>query len=216
MDDKPEEFFLSFTNLCFIFMAFYFLVAIILSYRDWRKKRNAFFVSVPGANSTTESLLFGGDTLLDDDEAEQEEGASLGHKIFWVMFEVAFTVAVFVDFVFWTALYTGSLDLFVVALHALNGIFMIVELFLNSMVFIPGHVIFVWFLMLLYVIEVLVWRFVGNVWAYPFLDYGNKLAFVYYPTLFVTVTITFFFGVPSGEAARPHQARKQRAAVGPS
>lgn len=194
--DKYEEFFLSFTNWCFIFLAVYFLIATCLSFADWRRKRYAYFVSVPTSNSTTESLLFGSNTIEEEDDPDPttETKTPIIHRVFWVMFEVAFTVAVFVDLVFWTTLYTGSLDAIVIVLHALNGMLMLGELCLNSLVFAPGHIIFVWIILLMYLIEVWVWHAVGNVWAYAFLDYSNNLAFVYYPALFVTATVTFFIG----------------------
>jgi len=111
------------------------------------------------------------------------------------MFEVAFSMAIFVDIVFWSTLATGSIDAFVIILHALNGILMMVELFMNSMVFAPGHVIFVWITLLGYMVEVWVWHAVGKVWAYPFLDFSNKLAAAYYPALFVAATATFYIGL---------------------
>lgn len=189
------EFFLSLTNLCFLFMAIYFLAAASLSFNDWRKKRYAYFVSVPGGNSITESLLFGSSNIMEDDDMQLELPAPLGHKVFWVMFEVGFSIAVFIDIIFWTTIRLDSTpDLLVVILHALNGVLMIGELFFNSLVFVPSHVFFVWLALLAYGAEVFIWHKVGGEWAYPFLDPANKMAKAYYPVLVITVTVTFFIG----------------------
>jgi len=105
-------------------------------------------------------------------------------------------MAIFIDLVFWLTLTTaGKLDLFVVILHGLNGVLMVGELFLNSLVFVAGHVFFVWIVLLSYMIEVWIWAAVDHVWAYSVLDFShNNLAYAYYPALFVTATVTFYIG----------------------
>lgn len=196
-------FFLSFTNLCFILMAIYFLGTAIISFRDWRVKRYAYFVSVPGGNSTTESLLFGStsladldDDILEDDDMEIQIPAPTSHKVFWILFEVGFSLALFIDIIFWATFihYNYEPDSLVVVLHALNGILMMGELCLNSFKFIASHVVFVWLVLFVYAIEVVVWHSVDGRWAYLFLDPSNKIAFLYYPVLFIVATLTFFAG----------------------
>jgi len=175
-------------------MSIYFLAAAILSFNDWRTKRHAYFVSVPGANSTTESLLFGSQ-MDDDEELQVAEQTPWSHKVFWVMFETAFSLAIFIDVIFWSVpLYSGTIDVFVVILHALNGALMIGELFFNSLKFVGSHVVFVWFLLGCYTIEIFVWHAVDGLWAYPYLDTAKPIAYAYYPVLFVAATVTFLIG----------------------
>eukprot|EP00026_Physarum_polycephalum_P014055 Phypoly_transcript_14525.p1 GENE.Phypoly_transcript_14525~~Phypoly_transcript_14525.p1 ORF type:complete len:281 (+),score=29.16 Phypoly_transcript_14525:101-943(+) len=194
MHKQQWEFFLSFTNLCFIFMAVYFLAAALLSFDDWRKKRYAYFISVPGGNSTTESLLFG--SQMDDEELQVVTPAPRSHRVFWVMFEVSFSFAIFIEVMFfWSALHSGSPDVFVFLLHAVNGVLMLGELLFNSLIFVASHIVFVWILLLLYTIEVFIWHAVDGRWPpYPYLESGDKMAFAFYPMLFVAASVTFMIG----------------------
>lgn len=135
--------------------------------------------------------------MEEDDSDPVEVDTPVIYKIFWVMFEIAFTMSVYVDLIFWLTLTTtGHLDTIVVILHGLNGLLMIGELVLNSMVFVPGHVIFIWLVLLSYLVEVWIWAAVDHVWAFSVLDFYHNgvLVFVYYPALFITATVTFFIG----------------------
>jgi hypothetical protein len=62
-----------------------------------------------------------------------------GERILWILFELVATNAIFLDIVFWSLLFTGSIDSYGIVAHAVNTLVVLLELALNRMTFIWTH-----------------------------------------------------------------------------
>eukprot|EP01111_Echinosteliopsis_oligospora_P014211 TRINITY_DN5304_c0_g1_i1.p1 TRINITY_DN5304_c0_g1~~TRINITY_DN5304_c0_g1_i1.p1 ORF type:complete len:226 (+),score=8.58 TRINITY_DN5304_c0_g1_i1:51-728(+) len=132
------EFFIRLTNVCTMLLIIYFLMASLFSIKDYKRKRDSLFISIPASDTTTESLLYGMD--YDDTEdslnasSPRKDKAEIRHKITWVLFEFCFTACVFVDVLFWVLMYTPPFHWTYVIMYGVNGFLITIELLLNSLV----------------------------------------------------------------------------------
>jgi len=192
-----SHFFLDFTNITFILLTAYFSVATFLSWNTWRKRRQMYFISVPTSDDSEESLLYGTTTNedeMDDLQHETRPNLPTSLKVLWVVFEICFTAAIYSDIVFWLNVYNGQLNWRYFIFHGVNGILVLGELFLSSMIFVPIHVLFIYLYLAVYLLFVISLYLIYNVWVYQFLNWSGAYAFIFYPAYILISTIVFFFG----------------------
>jgi len=203
------KFFLPYTNINFILLTVYFVCAVIFSLREYKfQKQYDLGIGSRGNSSINiiESPLVNelGD-FLDDDEAENGGGwarrkrfyLTWPMKMFWVLFELCFTNALFLDIVFWGLLFPAKPDWsnpFSYFVHFTNLILVFVELLLNSLTFIPAHFLFELVFVLCYTVVVFSWYGVSHSWLYPFLDATKYTAIFVYPGLLIFSIICFSCG----------------------
>jgi len=61
-------------------------------------------------------------------------------------------------------------------------------------IFVPLHLVFVYFFVLLYFSFVVIMYCIYNIWVYPLLDWSNHYAFVYYTSMFLLPALIFGAG----------------------
>jgi len=199
------RFFLPYTNINFILLTSYFVCAVIYSLREYSfQKKSDLTIGNRSINTISvetpiETEL--GDFLVDETEVgwarRKRFYLSIWMKFFWVLFELCFTNALFLDVVFWGLLFpaqqnwSNPLTYFV---HFVNLILIFVELLLNSITFIPAHYVFELTFVLCYTVVVFSWYGVSHSWLYPFLDVTKIFAIFAYPGLLIFSSLCFFSG----------------------
>jgi len=176
--------FFMYTNITFLLMLTYFVIGTTLSWKDWKHSRR--YSSLSAGES--QSLSVNG--VLHEKESELR----LHHKAFWVLFQICFTSAVFLDIVFWSLIFhpPGRWNDFV--FHGANSIFIGVELAINSIIFVPSHVYFQFIYILIYAVLAFSYYGVTHVWLYGFLNWYDKLFPIYYVVALLLPTCIFFIG----------------------
>jgi len=112
----------------------------------------------------------------------------------WVLFETVLANAVFLDIVYWALLYRPCRVITFVdfSLHALNGILMVIDLFLNAMPFEIGHMPFALGYAMVYVLMTIgLYEDQNFDMPYGFLDPGNRGAAGTYFGLMVALAVCY-------------------------
>ena len=120
------------------------------------------------------------------------------HQIFWLVYDVAFCVGIFVTICYWSFVLKGTPDFLDISTHALNTVFILVEVILGRVPIRLLHVVYTMIYLSAYVIfTVIYWTAGGRnakdePYIYEILDYEGKSA----GSLVVSVLSLLFIGVP--------------------
>jgi len=104
---------------------------------------------------------------------KDEKNTTNFQKFTWVLFEFTTTNAFFLDIVFWTLLFTGSIDVYTVSAHALNSFFVLNELIFNNLQVFMAHFFFVLGFGILYLFFAWIYFAIGHYWIYSFLNWSR-------------------------------------------
>jgi len=199
---------LFYTNLSFLVLTIYFCFSVFISLREYLRTRQTHHQKL---------FIVAGDDDDDDDEEgndndddendsdiitetplEKAEAAVLSWwmKLFWLLFQLSFTNALFLDLVFWLLLFNGDWsDPFNYLVHGFNFLFIVVELLLCSIPFTLSHVLFQILYQLAYGIIAFSWYGTSGQWVYPFLDVTSINALKFYPGMLVGSFSCFVAGL---------------------
>jgi len=101
-------------------------------------------------------------------------------KVIWFLLEIIAPAAFFLDIVYWVFLFSGTDLFYTITAHAMNSLFLIVELILDRSEFVWIHGSFVVVFGILYMFFMWIYYAAYGVWIYAFLDWYDTLAPVYY------------------------------------
>uniref|UniRef100_A0A7S0FBS4 Glycerophosphocholine acyltransferase 1 n=1 Tax=Pyrodinium bahamense TaxID=73915 RepID=A0A7S0FBS4_9DINO len=124
--------------------------------------------------------------------------------VVWVLFEVMFSCAVLVFLVVWLVLIPqayvmthtdlGLLGWQPVSMHNLNLLFMMTEMLLNRLIFVPAHALFAMYYGITYIVFSWLWFAYAGVFFYFFIDWRRPLVVLGYTVLIALVWASFVGG----------------------
>eukprot|EP00039_Didymoeca_costata_P015671 m.270943 g.270943 ORF g.270943 m.270943 type:complete len:281 (-) comp16265_c1_seq72:3599-4441(-) len=130
----------------------------------------------------------------------------LFRRFTWILFGIAFTNVFVVDTVMWGVLYPQAnstmraniVTVTGVSTHGVNAIMMLTEFFLNEIIIVRSHVVFMLFGALLYIFVTWARRASGSLtyWPYPFLETSVKAAPYWYAGMTLFMILMHF--IPYG------------------
>ena len=151
------------TNWAYSCLIVYFILSsttTVLHYLQHKQEKSLIFIKVKGNH----------------DENQIADEIAWFHKIQWLFYNIASTMAVGVTIYYWTFEYNGrGVSLSDVNVHLLNSVFMILEHILSSMPWHLAHVVYSIMFALLYTKATLFyWVWINKEPIYRVLDYSEK------------------------------------------
>jgi hypothetical protein len=117
-------------------------------------------------------------------------------KALWVLFECLAPLSLLVTTVYWTILFKGgSPTFFSVHMHAVNCGVMMLELFINRLVLVPRHVVFLLLGTAAFATHAIVFHAATHAWIYKFLNLTKISAVYFYPGTLVILLLYYFLCV---------------------
>jgi len=119
-------------------------------------------------------------------------------RFIWILFEVMTVCAWFLDLVFWVLLFNGgNPGYYNVSAHAINSLWMIIELVINRLIILPAHYLFDFNYVLIYMFYSWMLHAGAGYWVYPFLSWSNGplLTTGYYIGVYLLNLVFYFAAV---------------------